>query len=265
MPSKRLKMTTSFIEWLHFIEYWVLWRTFSFGKWRVNVFKTNHAFEEFEDDHEFQRRLYFREDFISENIGYSGDRFHLGNEEWMYSKPTTPLKSSKMTTSFREDFISEKTSFQRRLGTLENVFDREMNSECIQNQPHLPRVPKTTTKFQKRLHFREDFISEKIGYSGEHIRSGNEEWLKVNMAINPFRATFFFFCEEGSLRILVLIDVLRSPVVYKGTGSKGKSWNVCNFSSFTPTGGTSGLNTSATTKIVPVLVLLWTNFCNQVI
>ena len=26
----------------------------------------------------------------------------------------------------------------------------------------------------------------------------------------------------------------------------------------------SGLNTSATTKIVPVLVLLWTNFCNQV-
>ena len=31
------------------------------------------------------------------------------------------------------------------------------------------------------------------------------------------------------------------------------------------TGGTSDLNTSATTKIVPVFVLLWTNFCNQVI
>ena len=30
-------------------------------------------------------------------------------------------------------------------------------------------------------------------------------------------------------------------------------------------GGTSDLNTSATTKIVPVFVLLRTNFCNQVI
>ena len=39
----------------------------------------------------------------------------------------------------------------------------------------------------------------------------------------------------------------------------------CDISWFTPTGGASGLNTSATTKIVPVLVLLWKNFCNQVI
>ena len=31
------------------------------------------------------------------------------------------------------------------------------------------------------------------------------------------------------------------------------------------TGGASDLNTSATTKIVPVFVLLWSNFCNQVI
>ena len=46
-------------------------------------------------------------------------------------------------------------------------------------------------------------------------------------------------------------------------GCKGKFWNVCNFSWFNPTGGTSG--TSATTKIVPLFVLLWTNFCNQVI
>ena len=68
--------------------------------------------------------------------------------------------------------------------------------------------------------------------------------------------------------ILVVADVLRSlapPVVYTGTGCKGKFWNVCNISWFTPTGGASGLNTSATTKIVPVLVLLWTGFCNQII
>ena len=47
----------------------------------MNVFKNNHSFEEFEDDHEFQRRLHFREGFISEKIGYSGERFRSGNEE----------------------------------------------------------------------------------------------------------------------------------------------------------------------------------------
>ena len=68
---------------LHFREDW-LCRTFSIRKWRVNVF------------------------IISEKIGYSGERFRSGNEEWMYS------------------------SFQRRLVTLENVFIWEMKSECIQ-------------------------------------------------------------------------------------------------------------------------------------
>ena len=46
-------------------------------------------------------------------------------------KTTTPSKSSKRITSFREDFISDKISFERRLRTLENVFIREMKSECI--------------------------------------------------------------------------------------------------------------------------------------
>ena len=76
--------------------------------------------------------------------------------------------------------------------------------------------------------------------------------------------------------ILVVADVLRPlapPVVYTGTGCnaskdvfgcKEKFWNVCNFEWFSPTGGANGLDTSATTKIVPVFVLLWTNFCNQV-
>ena len=126
----------------HFREDWLLWRTFSIGKWRVNVFKATS----------------FREDFISEKIGYSVERFRSGNEEWMHS------------------------SFQRRLVTLENVFDWEMKSECIQSH-----------EFQRRLHFREDWllcrtfsigkwrvnefiISEKIG-SGERFRSGNDEWI----------------------------------------------------------------------------------------
>ena len=47
----------------------------------MNVFKANHALEEFEDDHEFQRRLHFREDFVSEKIGYFRERFHSGNDE----------------------------------------------------------------------------------------------------------------------------------------------------------------------------------------
>ena len=170
-------------------ESWVLWRTFSIWKWRVNVFKAN----------EFSigkwvnvfKATSFREDFISEKIGYSVERFRTGNEERMYSKPTTPLKNLKMTTGFREDFISEKTSFQKRLGTLENVFDPEMKSEWkkIQVDP------------ERRLHFREDFISEKIGYSGERFRSGNEGWMKVNVAINPFRAMFFLWGRNSFMEI----------------------------------------------------------------
>ena len=64
---------------------------------------------------------HFKEDWL----GYSGERFRSGNEEY--------------------------SSFQRRLVTLESVFNREM-SECIH-------------------HFREDWL----GYSGERFRSGNKE------------------------------------------------------------------------------------------
>ena len=52
---------------------------------------------------------------------------------------------------------------------------------------------------------------------------------------------------------------------FKHTPFGRQPLNVCNFSWFAPTGGTSGLNKSATTKIVPVFVLLWTNLCNEVL
>ena len=138
----------------HFREDWLLWRTFSIGKWRVNVFKATS----------------FREDFISEKIG-SVEHFRSGNEEWMYSW------------------------FQRRLA-LENVFDREMKSECIQSH-----------EFQRRLHFREDWlwrtfsigkwrvdvfiISEKIG-SVECFRSGNEEWMYSNILCDLLNKDLYF-------------------------------------------------------------------------
>ena len=137
-----------------------------------------------------QRRLNFVEDFISLKI------------------------------HFREDFISDKISFQRRLGTLETVFELEMKSECIQSQPRLPRVgrrPRVSekTSFQRRLgtlenffqsgneewiyskpttplkslktttSFREDFISENIGYTWERFHSG--KWR-----VNVFKANHAF-------------------------------------------------------------------------
>ena len=131
---------------LHNREDWVLWRTFSIGKWRVNVFKANHAFEEFEDNHGFQRRLHFREDWVLwRTFSLSGEM----KSECFQSQPRLPRVRSQPR-------VSEKTSFQRRLGTLENVFDREMRSECIQSQPRLRRVRRRPrvlekTSFQKRL------------------------------------------------------------------------------------------------------------------
>ena len=134
---------------LHFREDW-LWRMFSIGKWRVNVFKA----------------MSFREDFISEKIG-SGERFRSGNEEWMYS------------------------SFQRRLA-LENVFDREMKSECIHHfrEDWLWRTF-SIGKWRVNVFKANEFsigkwrvnvfiISEKIG-SGERFRLGNEEWMYSNI------------------------------------------------------------------------------------
>ena len=82
-------------------------RTFSFGKWRVNVFKATTPSKS------SKMTTSFREDFISEKIGNFREYFRSGNEEWMYSKPTTPSKSSKTTTSFRPDFISEKIGYSR--------------------------------------------------------------------------------------------------------------------------------------------------------
>ena len=163
----------------------VLWRTFSIGKWRVNVL------------------------INSEKIGHTEERFRSGNEEWMYSKPTS-FQLGKEEWIHSKPWVSEKTSFQRRLA-LENVFDREMKGECIQSQ----RVFDQEMKSERIHHFREDwlwrtfsirkwrvnvfkanefsiwkwrlnvfkatsfiedFISEKIG-SGERFRSGNEEWM----------------------------------------------------------------------------------------
>ena len=166
---------------LHFREDWVLWRTFSIEKWIGNVFKANHAFQEFEDEHKsektsFQRRLLFREDFILEKIGYSGERFRSENEEWMFSKATTPSKSSKMTTSFRVEFISEKTSFQRRLVSWRTFSIGKWRVNVFKDN-HAFQEFEDDYEFQRRLHFREGFFSEKIGYSGECFQSGNEEWM----------------------------------------------------------------------------------------
>ena len=77
------------------------------------------------------------------------------------------------------------SSFQRRLDTLENVFDREMKSECIHHfrEDWLWRmfsIGKWRVNVFKATSFREDFISEKIG-SGERFRSGNEEWMYSNI------------------------------------------------------------------------------------
>ena len=147
---------------LHFREDWVLWRTFSIGKWRVNVFKANHALKEFEDDHEFQRRLHFKgtlENIFDQEM----------KSECIQSQP-------HLRRFQRRSWVSEKTSFQRRLGTLENVFDREMKSECIQSQPRLRRVR------------RRPRVSEKTSfqrYSGEHFQSGN--WR-----VNVFKANHTF-------------------------------------------------------------------------
>ena len=165
----------------HFREDWSLWRMFLMGKWRVFI--------------------------ISEKIGYSGERFRLGNE-WMYSSFQRRLvilknvfdRKMKSIHHFREDWslwrtfsiekwrvfiISEKighsgecfqpgneeySSFQRRLVTLESIFDREMKSiHHIREDWSLWRMFSTGK-------WRVFIISEKIGYSGEHFRSGNEEY-----------------------------------------------------------------------------------------
>ena len=130
----------------HFREDWLLWRTFSIGKWRVFI--------------------------ISEKIGYSVERFRSGNEEY--------------------------SSFQRRLVTLEKVFDREMKSECIHHfREDLLlwrmfsigkwRVSIISEKiglllwraFSIGTWVNAFIISEKIGHSGERFWSGNEEWVNV--------------------------------------------------------------------------------------
>ena len=76
---------------------------------------------------------------ISEKIGYSGEPFRSGNEEGMYSNILRDLlnnyefqdkkiqvnpESLRLVEQFKDGH-----EFQRRLGTLENVFDREMKSQ----------------------------------------------------------------------------------------------------------------------------------------
>ena len=113
--------------------------------------------KKFKDSHEFQRRRLQRSFniFISEKIGYSGEPFRSGNEEWMCSKPTTPSESSKKTTSFREDFTSDKSGYSGERF-------RSENEEWMYSKPTTPLKSLKTT-----MSFREDFISEKIRYSGE--------------------------------------------------------------------------------------------------
>ena len=103
---------------------------------------------------------------ISEKIGYPGEPFRLGNEEYSSFQRRLVIQENVFDGGNEGEnvfIISEKigysgerfrsgneeySSFQRRLVTQENVFDWEM-SECIH-------------------HFREDW------FSGEHFRSGNE-------------------------------------------------------------------------------------------
>ena len=87
----------------------------------MNAFKANHAFEEFEDDHKFQRKTSFQR-----RLGTLENVFNREmKSEYVQSQP-------RLRRVRRRPRVSEKTSFQRRLGTLENVFVREMRSECIQ-------------------------------------------------------------------------------------------------------------------------------------
>ena len=78
------------------------------------------------------------------------------------------------------------------------------------------------------------------------------------IGIKPMRMVLLHFMAvvNGGLYLLLYTQ---------GQGARESTEMYCNISWFTPTGGASGLNTSTTTKIVPVLVLLWTNFCGQVI
>ena len=143
---------------------------------------TTHTFEELEDEKNSSQSG----KFISEKIGYSGERFRPGNVEWMYLKPTMPSKTKKIQVdpeSYDHAFefrvrrwkkiqVDPESSLHRRLGTLENVFDWEMKSECIQSQPSLQRVRRRKNSSRSGK-----FISEKAGYSGECFRLGNEEWM----------------------------------------------------------------------------------------
>ena len=135
----------------HFREDWLLWRTFSIGKWIVNVFiisdKIGYSGERFRSGNEEWVNVFI----ISDKIGYSGERFRPGNELWMYS------------------------SFQIRLVTLENVFDREMKSIHHFREDWLLWRTFSIGKWVNVL-----IISEKIGFSGERFRSGNE-WMYSNI------------------------------------------------------------------------------------
>ena len=140
----------------HFREDWLLWRTFSIGKWRVIVFH------------------HFREDWLCRTFSFGKWRVNVfQHTTWLAKRLRVPRQKN--------------SSRSGKSGTLENIFDREMKSECIQSH-----------EFQRRIHFREDWlvwrtvligkwrvnvfiISEKIGYSGERFRSGNEEWMYSNI------------------------------------------------------------------------------------
>ena len=164
----------------------VVWRTFSIRKWGVNVFKANE-FSIGKWRVNVFKATSFREDFISEKIGYSGERFQSGNEEWMYSKP---LVSEKTTSFQREDWLWRTFSIGKwrvnvfiiseKIGTLENVFVREMKSECIQTYYWLAKrlwvsfqirtfsFGKIKSEciqsheFQRRLHFNKDWLLENV-------------------------------------------------------------------------------------------------------
>ena len=113
---------------------------------------------------------------ISEKIGYSGDRFRLGNEEYSSFQRRLVTQGERFRSGNERAFIisekigysgerfrsgnEEHSSFQRRLGTQENVFDREIKGECLH-------------------HFREDWLlwENVIDREMKSIHHFREDWL----------------------------------------------------------------------------------------
>ena len=118
----------------------VLWRTFSIGKWRVNVFKAN----------EFSIGKWRVNVFIiSKKIG-SGERFRSGNEEWVYSKLRV---SEKIGSGERFRSGNEEWMYSNIPCDLLNNYEFEDKKNSSRSEEPVERF-EDDHEFQRRLHFR---------------------------------------------------------------------------------------------------------------